>query len=389
MRAAMTSQSKEMVEKAPAAAPGEERAPLVWLLLDDRPGHTTQAVGLAEALGWPYERKTLAFTALNRIDNRLLGASRVSLDRARSDALAPPWPDLVIAMGRRVAPIARWVKKKSGGRTRIVQLGRKGANLAAPFDLTIACKHFQLPPDPRRVDLIVPPTQVTPAGLAAAAARWPTLLAERAAPRVVLLLGGTTAHHRLSDETAAAMAREVLAFATAAGGSLTVVTSRRSGASAVAAMQAAAPGAAFHIWRRAQKENPYLAFLALADVLVVSGESESMLAEAAASGKPLLIYPLPEKPAGAKLRLQKAIFRAAEKGNGLVGRFCAGLIAGGWITPPRDLAMMHRAMIDGGLAQAFAPDAVMAGRAATASARRGDAAWQALLARIKTLVGRA
>ena len=68
MRAAMTSQSKEMVEKAPAAAPGEERAPLVWLLLDDRPGHTTQAVGLAEALGWPYERKTLAFTALNRID---------------------------------------------------------------------------------------------------------------------------------------------------------------------------------------------------------------------------------------------------------------------------------------------------------------------------------
>jgi hypothetical protein len=34
-------------------------APRVWLLLDDRPGHTTQVVGLAEALGWPYETKEL------------------------------------------------------------------------------------------------------------------------------------------------------------------------------------------------------------------------------------------------------------------------------------------------------------------------------------------
>jgi hypothetical protein len=203
-----------------------------------------------------------------------------------------------------------------------------------------------------------------------------------------LLLGGTTAHHRLSEATAAAMAREVMAFTDAQGGSLTVVTSRRSGAAAVAAMQAAAPAAAFHIWRREQTENPYLGFLALADILVVSGESESMLAEAAATAKPLLIYPLPEKPPGPKLRLQRAIFRGAQ-GGGLLGRFCAGLIAGGWITPPRDLSMMHRAMTEGGLATTFAPDAVLhRDSAATAGAHRGDD-WQALLARIRALVARA
>lgn len=377
-------------EEGTAAEGARQAPPRVWLLLDDRPGHTTQAVGLAEALGWPYETKSLAFTALNRIDNRVLGASLLSLDRKRSEDLSPPWPDLVIGMGRRVAPIARWVKKQSGGGTRTVLLGRKGANLAAPFDLTIACKHFQLPADPRRVDLIVPPTQVTAKRLAEAAECWPELLTGRASPRVVLLLGGTTAHHLLSKETAARMAREVLDYAEGLGGSLTIVTSRRSGAAAVAAMEAAAPAAHFHIWRREQTENPYLAFLALADILVVSGESESMLAEAAASGKPLLIYPLPEKPAGPKQRLQRAIFRCASRGQGVLDRFCAALISGGWITPPRDLEMMHREMIAGGLAQAFS--AAAAGEGAPVDRESHPDAdgvgddWQALLLRIKDLV---
>ena len=94
-----------------AAVPPEQEperagaaAPRVWLLLDDRPGHTTQVVGLAEALGWPYETKPLRFTALNRLSNRLLGASRLALDAGASAELSPPWPDLVIAMGRRSAP---------------------------------------------------------------------------------------------------------------------------------------------------------------------------------------------------------------------------------------------------------------------------------------------
>src|SRR3546814_15678791 len=96
----------------PAPTGTAAAAPRIWLLLDDRPGHITQVVGLAEALGWPYETKALRFTPLNRLSNRLLGASRLSLDTARSTALTPPWPALVIAMGRPAAPIARWVKRQ-------------------------------------------------------------------------------------------------------------------------------------------------------------------------------------------------------------------------------------------------------------------------------------
>jgi mitochondrial fission protein ELM1 len=337
----------------------EPPAPRVWVLADDRPGHRTQVVGLADALGWPYEVKDLRFTALNRISNRLLGASRLTLDRARSAALAPPWPDLAIAMGRRSAPIARWIGKQSGGRTRLVQLGRKGANVAGPFDLAITCAHFRLPAHPRRVETLLPLTQVTPDRLAAAAAQWPGLFDAAARPRIMLLVGGTTAQHRLPPATARRMASDVAAFAEENGGSLTIVTSRRTGAAAEAALRQGAASATLHGWRRDEKENPYLGYLALADVLVVTGDSESMLAEAAAAGKPLFIHPIPKKPLSFRARIAAAVLRASRGGPAeggrtpLIRRICAGLIESGAVLPPRDLDRLHRDMAEAGVARFF------------------------------------
>ena len=123
--------------------------------------------GLADALGWTDAATRLRFRLVNHLPNKLLGAHLVSLDRTRSDPLEPPWPDLVVAMGRRTVPVARWIGEQSGGAVKLVQLGRKGANLADVFDLAVALRHFQLPPHPARLDLVVPPTQVTAARLAA------------------------------------------------------------------------------------------------------------------------------------------------------------------------------------------------------------------------------
>lgn len=362
--------------------PAASAAPRVWLLLDDRPGHATQVVGLADALGWSYETKDLRFTALNRLSNRLLGASRLSLDAARSAPLAAPWPDLVIAMGRRAAPIARWVKKQSGGRAKLVQLGRKAANVAADFDLAVTCSHFQLPPHPRRVDLLLPPTQVTAARLREAAARWPDLFGRSARPRLCLLVGGTTAHHRMTADFAERMAADVQRFAERLGGSLTCVTSRRSGEAVEAALKRGAPAASLHCWRRDQGDNPYLGYLALADVLVVTGESESMLAEAADAGKPLYIYPVPAKPAGWRARLAGGVLTGA-RGRGPLAGLCEGLIQRGLVVPPRDLELMHQGMIGAGLARRFGDETPIA-PSATPRARFDD-----VIARVRQLVGSA
>jgi len=367
-------------ETARPAAPKAAPTPRVWLLLDDRPGHATQVIGLAEALGWPYEAKALRFTALNRLSNRLLGASRLSLDAARSAPLAPPWPDLVIAMGRRAAPVARWVKRQSGGRAKLVQLGRKAANVADDFDLAVTCTHFQLPPHRGRIDLLLPPTQVTAARLQQAAGRWPDLFGAAARPRLCLLVGGTTAHHRLTAATAERMAAEAQAFAAALGGSLTCVTSRRSGAAVEDALRRGAPAADLHCWRRGERENPYLGYLALADILVVTGESESMLAEAADAGKPLYIYPIPAKPAGWRARIAGRVLAAARCGCSTPSRLCGWLIDSGLVVPPRDLELMHRGMVEAGIARRFGDPRPPAAAAAQPS-RFGD-----LVARVSRLL---
>lgn len=93
-----------------------------WVLLGHRGGDNAQVLALAEALGLPFETFTL-------VDDR----GMKSADARRAEPLAgydnaagfdAPWPDLVIGIGRRKVPVARWIAAASGGKTRIVWLGR-------------------------------------------------------------------------------------------------------------------------------------------------------------------------------------------------------------------------------------------------------------------------
>jgi len=334
------------------AEPADSPTPRVWVLADNRPGHRTQVMGLAQSLGWKYEVKDLHFTPLNRISNRLLGASLMGLDRSRSSPLAPPWPDLVIAMGRRAAPVARWIGAQGGAATRLVQLGRKGADSAAPFDLSVTCAHFRLPPHARRLVITVPITQVTEDRLREEAARWQGLFAG-SRPHIAVLVGGTTAQHKLNAAAAERLTKDAMAFAKQAGGTLHIVTSRRTGAKATAAIhRVAGADAHVHEWTRDALENPYLGYLALADVLIVTGESESMLAEAAATGKTLYIYPIPERPDTLKRRLGERVL-AWSGGGGVFASLCNWLMEGGFVRPPRRLEEMHAALYRAGTANPF------------------------------------
>ncbi len=328
--------------------------PRIWALLDDRPGHQTQVKGLADRLGWPFETRTLSFNRLNHLPNPLMGASLLSLDRRKSDPLTPPFPDLVITMGRRCLPVARWIKRVSHGRSKLVHIGRKGVTAADDFDLLITCAHFNMPPHAHRLAVTLPPTQVTKACLAEAKTAWPGLLDERPQPYIVFLVGGETALHSFPPAHAADVLCRAEAATETLGGSLTVVTSRRTSPESIRAMQRAAKDAAFHLWQSQQERNPYLGYLAWADGLIVTGESESMLAEAAATGKPLHIAPMPTKKLGIVGRLKRQMTQiACERQDSGMSSLCRNLFNSGWMTPNRDLEKLHRLMYEAGLARPF------------------------------------
>ena len=338
--------------------------PRVWVLEDDKTGHSIQSEGLARALGWPYQVKRLRFNGWNRLSNWLLDARLTSLDRGASDTLEPPWPDLVIGTGRRLAPLARWIAQQSRGATRLVQMGRKGGEVAEHFDLVVGCTHFRQPWHPHRIDILVPLNVLGPATLQQAAERWQGLFADARRPHIALVVGGSSALHVLEPATARRMGEKVRDLAESLGGSVFAITSPRTGERAAEALtEGLGEGASVHLWRRGEAENPYFGYLALADILVVTGESESMLSEAAATDKPLLIYPLPERAPGVRARLAEAIVRCSQRPRynkrGTVRPqrglqyLCARMVDRGLAHPRRDLAKMHALLVERGVAQMF------------------------------------
>lgn len=340
-------------------------APNVWILSNHKPGHTTQSVGLAQALGFPYEIRPIGFSWLSIFTDRILGRPLSDPLADRSAQLTPPWPDLVIATGWHTVPVARWIRERSRGRTRLVQLGRKGGNVADNFDAVVTCKHFRLPPHPRRIETAAPLSQVTAERLEGAARRWPDLLADKPAPRIVALIGGSTHQHTLTPEAARDLGDQLRVFAERSGGSITVVNSRRTGDAATQAIEkAVGPHAHVHRWQPDAVENPYLGYLAAADVLVVTGDSESMIAEAAAAGKPMYICALPSKRRTPLAWLSERIARKAysrprKRRKGTVRPqqgleyLCARLIERGIVNPPRDLNTFYEGLYELGLARPF------------------------------------
>lgn len=111
---------------AGAAVPPSQpdHVPTVWVLKCHRFGDHAQSLGLAQALGWPFIVKEMEFHWYE-IFFALPGyITLLGLDRRKSSPLTPPWPDLVIMAGRRNETPAKWIRRQSGGKTRVVVVGR-------------------------------------------------------------------------------------------------------------------------------------------------------------------------------------------------------------------------------------------------------------------------
>jgi hypothetical protein len=305
---------------------------------------------LAEALGWPCETKQLAYNWLHNLPNFLLGRSRASLDRRRSSPLGPPWPDLVIDCGKRSVPVARWIRAKSGGKAALVHLGRPWTALRH-FDLVVATPQYRVPPSPNVLQNLAPLHGLTPKRLREAAAIWAGRFADLPRPWIALIVGGDSPPYVLDPGAARRLGSDASALASACGGSLLVTTSARTRPPATQALESElrCPAHA-HRWRPEPGANPYLAYLALADRFIVTGDSASMLAEACWTGKPVALFELPMRP-GIAARTAEALERRLRRRGtpkGLARAFDR-LIEAGIFMPPRDLAAYHRQLLARGL----------------------------------------
>jgi hypothetical protein len=310
------------------------RQPIVWVLLGERAGDNAQALALAkiaaEAAGAQVTPKPLAYNGLYRTPNIVLGASLRSL-RAGRAGLGPPWPDMVIGVGRRSVPVAGWIKAQAGGSTKLVQIGRPRAPLHW-FDLVVTTPQYRLPDSPNVLSLPLPPIS-SPTLENDEVERWREMFASLPRPWIGVLVGGARAPYRFDAAAARALASGADGLAVRLGGSLLVTTSPRTGFDQAHALAAALASPAYcNLWPG--EDAAHQAVLALANRFIVTSDSVSMLAEACASCRPVAIWEPPRH------RVYPAW--SGERG---IGRWLA---RAGLASPPRDPQAVVRRLIAGG-----------------------------------------
>ncbi len=276
----------------------------IWVLADDRVGHANQAMAVAEALDAPFDTKRLRYNDLAQLPNALLGASLDHLTSETRGTLAPPWPVLVIAAGRRTVPVARALRRKAPG-LRCVQCMWPGVG-AADFDLIALPAHDRQQEFATVVRTVGAPHRVTRQRLAEAGEVWAPRLDRMPRPRIALLLGGTTGRRNFAPDDAELLAAQIRVI----GGSIMMTSSRRTPVSVRDILASQLRPLHRYDWSEDGTDNPYLGYLALADTLVVTGDSTGMCTEACASGLPVYIFAAADMIAGKHRILHKALYAA-------------------------------------------------------------------------------
>lgn len=258
----------------------------VWVLTDGKAGDEVQCLGVADALG--------VSPIVRRVKPRapwFWAMPFGPIDPAEApdkpgSPIAPPFPDIVIGSGRRAIPYVRRVKQASGGRTFTVILKdpRTGAGAA---DFIWVPEHDRLR-GPNVMTTLTSPHRIPQARLTAARASPPAVLSALRQPRAAVLVGGDSQHLTFSNDDIESLAGKLASLARS-GVSLMGTLSRRTPSKLADAMRTVFAEHGGWLWD-GTGDNPLIPMLALADAVVVTADSANMPGEAAATGKPVLLF---------------------------------------------------------------------------------------------------
>ena len=290
----------------------------VLVLSSGKAGHEINGLGVAEALGAPYEvtvvkpRRIYAnFAPYGPADRK---------DRAVWTKTPPvcSGAHIVIASGRITVPYIRAIKRAAPNDVFAVFLQDPVASRRA-FDLIWAPEHDRL----SGANVLTTLTSPHPFGMHRLNRERMTMdprLASLRAPRAAILLGGPSAGNEFTQPDLERLSTAVQLIA-GRGYSLMATPSRRTPAALVDAVRRGLGEATAFVWDGAG-ENPYAQMLAHADAILVTGDSVNMVGEAAATGAPLYLF----EPSGGARKTSRFLSALKELGvarsfNGIIEQY--------------------------------------------------------------------
>jgi mitochondrial fission protein ELM1 len=258
----------------------------VLVLSSGKAGHEANCLGVAEALGAPYEMRVVAPRSLFAGLSPYGPLDPKDWPGRIGSPLARPFPDIVIASGRMTVPYMRALKRTARGEVFTVFLQDPRASRGC-MDLIWAPEHDGLAGG-NVLSTLTSPHPFSAARLAEARATPDPRIAALAGPRAAIILGGPSGAHDFAPADVARLKAAAAAVA-GAGYSVMATPSRRTPPELVAAVREGLGDAPAFVWRGAGV-NPYEQMLAHADAILVTGDSVNMVGEAAATGAPVYVF---------------------------------------------------------------------------------------------------
>lgn len=256
---------------------------ITWIITEGLIGTENQCLGVAEALGVQPVVKRINLNEPWKTLSPYIGFETAKT--FNGDRIEAPWPDLLIASGRKSIAASRFIKKMSQGKTFTVQL-QDPRFRRDDFDILAVATH-----DPAskldHKNIVVTqatPNRITKQKLADAYNKF-SFLQSLPSPKIGVLIGGTSGAQILTKDMVLTLANQ-LKDLVARGYGLMITTSRRTGEENTKILREQLQGDGIYFWNGTD-ENPYFGILAYADALIVTSESTSMVSEAGTTGKPV------------------------------------------------------------------------------------------------------
>lgn len=277
--------------------------PVVWVVSEGMAGTENQCLGVAEALGVAPVIKRIQLREPWKSLSPYLPFEKANT--FKGDPIEAPWPDVVIASGRKSIAAVRYIKKQNPA-TFTVQIQDPRVSPQA-FDLVAVAEH-----DPTRGENVLvttsSPNRMTEAKLVVAKEGFREHFENLPAPRVAVLIGGNSKSHTLTIEQTHDICDRLMKLIQNQFG-LMITTSRRTGEKNEKIIKTQLNAATSYIWD-GKTPNPYFGMLAWADFIIVTSDSVSMMSDAATTGKPVYVIPLK----GGSKRLNRALDVMLNKG---------------------------------------------------------------------------
>ena len=272
----------------------------IWIISEGSPGHVSQSQGLVAALAEKIPVGKRQFECRPRINGfvrhliRLFWMGKngrplpdsmlyelLGLERAKENE---PAPDLIISSGGRSVFAARTLAVKH--RVPFVFLGERKPYPPEWFHTVFTPSLLETAANDLRMDVI--PTKITPEIVNQAAADWSNKPSGRLWS---MLIGGKSRSHDFRDADWEKLTIGMTELAKREGIRWLVTTSRRTGKEVEARLKNLLPPeiVADAVWWCHQAEKKFPAYLGAAEVIWVTQDSVSMVTEAVATNKPVVV----------------------------------------------------------------------------------------------------